>query len=316
MRPIPLVATAVCLSLAASACVIPNDDPHPVSRVLPTAEDVRIRLPESSSAKGTSELLGDLSPWYVVTRAVTRDLNGGTAWVLLLVHTIVQFPVTTVDGDRYTWGPWSGALDPAEYRLVVTALANGSYDWSLDGRSKTQPGTGFETVISGNAVPGPSEGTGRGDFAIDFDAAARVNPVDHQGRGLVAITYDLAARRLDMAIDTVEVRGGVEVPVFYAYAYDEAADGAGDMVFAIHGDTDDPGDAAEDAVIRSRWLATGAGRADLRLSGGDLEDLVITASECWSTSFRVVYYGDSLEWLPTEGSESDCAFATADLPPL
>src|SRR5687768_13972643 len=113
MRNTCFVSLAATLSLGLVACIAPNDDPHPVSRVLPTANDVRIELPEDSSAKPSSKALGELSTWYTVTRQVTRDLNGGTAWVLILVHTIVQFPPTTVDGDTYTWGPWDGsALDP------------------------------------------------------------------------------------------------------------------------------------------------------------------------------------------------------------
>jgi hypothetical protein len=308
------VTLASLVSLGLVACIPPNDDPHPVSRALPTAEDVRIDLPENSAAKG-AKALGDLSPWYVVTRQVTRDLNGGTAWVLIVVHTIVQFPATTVEGDTYTWGPWADGLDPAEYRLVVNALSNGSYDWSLDGRPRNSGGD-FETVIAGNAVPGETEGTGHGEFTIDFDAAERVNPVDNDARGVVGVSYDLLARHLDMSISTVEDRGGTEVPVNYEYAYQEELDGAGDMVFAFHGDTDDEGTAAEDAVIRSRWLADGAGRADVRLSGGDVSTTVsVTASECWDDGFAVVYYGDSVGWLPTEGSQSSCAFADSDLPP-
>lgn len=307
---------AAVASLGLVACIPPNDDPHPVGRALPTSEQVRIELPEQSAKKDQSNAVGELSPWYVVTRNVTRDLNGGTAWVLILVHTIVQFPATTIEGDTYTWGPWEGdALDPARYRLVVTELSNGTYDWSLDGQPKNAA-VDFETVISGNAVPGEVEGQGHGQFTIDFDAGERVNPVDNDARGVVSIAYDLAARHLDMSISTVEDRGGVEVPVDYEYAYTRAEDGGGDMVFAAHGDTEDEGALAEDAVIRSRWLSTGAGRADVRLSSGDLADAVITASECWDSSFLTAYYTDSANFLPTDGDVASCAFADSDLPPL
>jgi hypothetical protein len=310
-----LAAFSLSLAAASTGCIPPNDDPHPVSRALPRAQDVEIKLPESASAKPGNNALGELAPWYVVTRQVTRDLNGGTAWVLIVVHTVVQFPPTTVEGDTYTWGPWDGsALDPARYRLVVTELADGTYDWSLDGQSKTEPGADFEIVISGNAVPGATDGTGTGDFTIDFDAAERVNPVDNDARGVVTINYDLAQRHLDMAISTVEVRDGGEVPVDYDYSYTEAEDRAGDMVFAVHADTDDEGTLAEDAVIRSRWLSTGAGRADVRLSSGDLADAVVTASECWDSSFGRVYYSDSASFLPTEGLEADCAYTTSSQP--
>jgi hypothetical protein len=42
----------------------------------------------------------------------------------------------------------------------------------------------------------------------------------------------------------------------------------------------------------------------------------VTASECWDTTFRVVFYSDSVSFLPQAGEESSCAFATSDLPPL
>jgi hypothetical protein len=309
--------TALAIALASltfAACVPQNDDPHPVGRAIPTAEDVHIELPDGSSQKGVANAVGDLSPWYVVTRTVTRDLNGGTGWVLWVVHTIVQFPPTTVDGDTYTWGPWSDALDPAEYRLVVSDLGDETYAWTLDGRSKRDAAATFETVISGTAVAGETEGTGHGDFTIDFDAAERVNPIDNNARGVVGVVYDLAARHLEMAVSTVENRDGVDVPVDYDYSYTRAVDGSGDMVFASHGDTDDAGTLAEDAVIRSRWLSTGAGRADVRLSGGDLGTASVTASECWDTTFSVVYYSDSAGFLATEGDNASCAYTDVDLP--
>ena len=43
-------------------------------------------------------------------------------------------------------------------------------------------------------------------------------------------------------------------------------------------------------------------------------EITVTASECWDTTFRRVYYTDSQQWQPTEGDAADCAFADADLP--
>src|SRR5262245_39920954 len=106
MRITSSVTLAASLSLGLLACVPPNDDADPgIRRALPRAEDVQIKLPGNAAIAG-DKVVGDLATWYVVTRDITRDLNGGTAWVLILVHTIVQFPPTTVDGDTYTWGPW------------------------------------------------------------------------------------------------------------------------------------------------------------------------------------------------------------------
>ncbi len=299
-----LIATGI-LGSSLVGCVQQNDDPHPVARALPTAADVRIDLPESAAG---GNVVGQLAPWYVATRDVTRMLNGGSAFVLILVHTIVLFPPTTADGDTYTWGPWSEALDPAEYRLTVTELADGSYDWALDGHNKSEPTLGFDTVVSGNALPG---GTGR--FTLDFDAAEKVNPRENDGQGVIGAIYDVPGRSLDLDVDTTEDHAGTPTPVHYEYAYREAADGAGDMVFQIFADTDDAGALPEEATIRSRWQKTGAGRADLRLRSGDLP-AAITASECWDRSFLRVFYTDSARWQPTEGDAAACAFADVDLP--
>jgi hypothetical protein len=304
--------TVACLAAASMSLVacIPQEEAHPVARALPTAEDVRIELPDSMPRS-----LGEISEWYVATRDVTRTLNGGTAWVLIVVHTIVQFPPTSRDGDTFTWGPWSDALDPAEYKLDVRQLADGSYDWDLQGRSKTVQGATFESVIFGNAVPGEREGTGNGTFTLDFDAGARVNPVDSNGdRGVVEIRYDLLARHLDMSIDTVETREGAEVPVSYDYEYTAGGDGGGDMVFQVHADSEDAGALAEDATLRSRWQADGQGRADIQLSGGDFGAQSATGSQCWNRMFRTVYSEYSFDATLTEGNVADCAFATADLP--
>jgi hypothetical protein len=306
-----LASSGLALSFVATACVQPNDDLHPVAEALPTAADVRIDLPEAAAG---FKAVGQIAPYYVATRDVTRTLNGATGWVLVLVHTIVQFPPTTVDGDTYTWGPWTEALDPAEYRLVVVDLADGSYDWQLDGKNKTEPGADFEKIIDGNAVPSDPVGTGHGTFTFDFDANERVNPIDNDGRGVLVVGYDLDARTVDIQAVTAEDRDGTPVPVTYEYAYREEADGAGDMVFSTHGDSDDPGTAAEDTVLRSRWQPDGAGRGDARIEGGDLGAIVVTASECWSSNFRRVYYSDSHEISPTEGEVAACAFADQDLP--
>jgi len=145
-----LLAATTALSLA--ACVKQDAPPSAIGKAIPTADQVSIKLPT-----GQAKAVGDLASYYVVTRDVTRTFNGGSAWVLVLIHTIVQYPVTSVAGDVYTWGPWAGsALDPAEYKLDVTANADGTYDYSLQGRSKSTPTAAFQAVISGHADPTPA----------------------------------------------------------------------------------------------------------------------------------------------------------------
>ena len=330
MKQVKATLTGLLFSSVLATACVQQEAPENIARALPTADSVRINLPETAARTETQSrdgisssrnaVLGELAQYYVVTRQVTRDLNRGAGWVLLLVHTIVQTPPTTVNGNVYTWGPGSGALDPADHRLVVTENDDGSYDWSLDGRSKLVEGSQFEAIIFGNAIPGEEAHRGHGSFSIDFDAGERVNPVDNDQIGLVTVQYNLEDPNdeipaLQMIIDSRELDAeGTERDVHFEYLYDENAEGAGNFEFTIHGDLEDEGTLQEDAVIRSRWLSTGAGRADLRMQSGDLGDLVVEASECWSENFGRVFYTDSQDWMPTEGDEASCSHATSDLP--
>ncbi len=303
------VASVLCASSLA-ACVIKHDDPPTteIERAIPTSEQVKINLPTA-----LPRTVGELADYYVATRNVTLMFNGGTGWVLVLLHTIVRFPVTSVNGDTYTWGPWSGALDPAEYKLDVLDVGDGTYEYQLSGRSKTLTNASFEVIIDGFADPRPGELRGNGNFLVDFDAGRRVNPVDSNPdqRGKVDVNYDLLAKHLDLRIMSTDANGN---PVMADYAYNETATGSGDMVFNVEGDAGGT-PANEQITLRSRWLSTGAGRGDARIAGGDL-NAGVTASECWNTMFARVYYADSANFAPTEGNLADCAFAEQDLPPL
>ena len=303
------------MNLLAASCLlagcVKQDDE--ISRALPTSDQVKIKLPETA-ARIDDPALGQLATYYVVTRDVTRTFNGGSAAVLILLHAIVEQPVTSVSGNVYTWGPGSGnALDPAIYKLDVTANHDGTFDYTLSGHAKSDATGHFIAIVDGHADPRPGQLKGNGDFLLDFDAARTVNPVDNANdKGQVSVHYDLAARHLDLDINSTDANGA---PVSAQYAYDEGADGSGNMTFNVIANVG--GTAAnEDATIRSRWLATGAGRGDARLAGGDLGSAQAIASECWNQTFQRVYYTDNANLAQTEGNASQCAFATADMPPV
>lgn len=309
-------ALAISLALATQGCVQQAEELD-IAAALPTSDGVRIALPtQATAADGTSFVLGETAEFYRFTRDISRVFNGGAAWVLIVVHTVVQYPPTTVEGNVYTWGPASDALDPVEWKLVVTD-DGGAYDWHLDGRAKADPGSGFLTLISGRAIPGATPHRGHGELFLDLDAAEAVNPDENDGLGTISIAYDLenrdgTAATLDMHIESYQ--DGEPVSADYSYAED--IDGSGELTFELRADLGEDGTLNEDAAIRSRWLATGAGRADATISGGDLAELTVAATECWDETFGRVFYGDSEEWEPTEGDESACVFGDAPYPSL
>jgi hypothetical protein len=316
IRKLGICVIPCSLALAITAGCLPQEGAHPVDRVLPTAETMQIKLPERQAQQLS---LGSIAETYVWTRQITQVFNGGAAFVLILVHTVVQYPPTEVQGDTAIW-EGSDALDPAIWRLTVTELADGSYDWELSGRNKTTPEDGFITMISGNAVPG-SDNRGSGSFLLDFDAIHRVDPIDNpDAAGRVEVTYDLENRdgtqgTLDMHIETLVNDHGQNVPVTADYAYAENADGSGDFQFTFVGDIDENGSAFENARIRSRWQADGAGRSDVRATDGDLGSSSASFSQCWNTQFRTVYEDFSvLEGGAAAGDPSLCAYETMELP--
>jgi hypothetical protein len=296
---------SLCL-LSIAACK--PTDVDAVRNAIPRAEDVQIKVPEP-----TARMMPELATFYVFTRDVSRTLNGGAGFILGMVKLITLYPVTTIDGDVYIWGPWTGdALDPAEYRLAVTDRGDGTYDWALEGRRKADgAAAAYQQVVYGHAEPGAVIGTGAGDFHISFATARALDPTA-DGEGELDVIYDLDGGTIAMHAESTPA-GALEVQTF-DYSYARQADGAGDFVFQLHGDTDDEGAAAEDIDVRSRWTAAGAGRSDVEASSGDLGTLVVTLSECWDGSYQRVYYEDSQSWNPTEGSEAACVFAEAALP--
>lgn len=300
------MSTQVLLTIAAAslaACV--ERAPDDLVRAIPTAQQIEIKFPD-----GVPRKLGEAAEWYTVTREVTLAFNGASGWALDLVHTIVDLPVTSTEGDTYIWGPLRDATDPAEYKLTARVLEDGMYDYRLVGRTRTVDDAPYEAIIDGRSDP---RGAGSGEFLLDIDAAHRIDPSDAgDERGSVKVEYDFAARHLDLYIESVD---DVGVPIAVKYTYDGAPDGAGAMLFRV---TTDAGGTAvrEDLALRSRWLATGAGRTDARIEGGDVTVPSATASECWDVAFRRVYYTDTADLAATEGDAAMCAFLTPDLPPL
>ena len=67
----------------------------------------------------------------------------------------------------------------------------------------------------------------------------------------------------------------------------------------------------ENVDENSRWESTGAGRADISMTGGDFGSKTVMASQCWSASFAQTYYTDNVNYEPTTGDASTCAFSQA-----
>ena len=319
------------LSLAASSlllvgCPAPeeDDDERTFAEIAPRAEQVRLSAPSGASpGAGTASLYpsvdlardGDpaLSTFYTFTRQTFDYVNLGTAWILGLVTTIVRYPVTQRTTSEATWGPWKGELSAAEWRLRVTRGEDSLYSYVLEGRRVGQES--YRAVVTGQGYPRGDARRGLGSFVVDHDAADAIDPARLRGAdesGTTRVDHDLRSLREDLrGAYTIGVEGR---PTATAGRFDVALtrlDGGGGTVDIVSkGDIDaDPAKRAfEDLTMRSRWVTSGAGRADVTVSRGDVPASVgtVVVTECWSPNFQQSYYTDSAGLAPTTGEEALC----------
>jgi hypothetical protein len=304
----------------------------------PTKDTVALQVPGGGTATATgaltdgdvrkSALIGEKADAYKLTVAITDVVNGSTVAVLALVHAVIQYPATTVSGDMAVWGPYTEPLKANAWRLTVTKVAQHEFAWHLDGKPKASDDSAFVVVLSGmhtralDAGGRLLHGFGSGNFSIDWDAAATL-PDHDDNVGQASFTYS----RIDpAAVTTIDVafhgikdkdRAGEIFDAVYHYAATPGA--GGDLQYGANQD-DYPGPgptgtAKETLALHSRWKETGAGRSDVRVTGGDLATSpfgMVTSSECWDAGFGSVYklvsYDPTQDW----GAESSCAFPSAD----
>jgi hypothetical protein len=331
LRSLPVLALTTFAALALVGCPEPDEDKDAgvFAQIAPKAEDVKLATPTRASGAGvgtdaqaptppgvepTGNGANGLATFYTFTRQTFDGVNIGTAWVLGLVNAITKYPTTQRSDDQAIWGPWQGELSPAEWRLRVTRAEGDAYDYVLEGRTASEGGE-YRAVISGRGyAPGDSR-RGLGNFVIDNDAADAIDPArlkSPDSSGTLAVDHDLRALRsnLDAAYHISVKARPTANDEQYDIELDRLDGGGGTVEITSKGDVDDePAKAAlENISMKSRWIASGAGRADVTVEGGDVPPSLgtITMSECWGESFKEVYYTDSANLAPTSGDEAAC----------
>lgn len=281
--------------------------------LLPTEEQIRINLPEDSAAKTATDPTQDWATFYVMTRRVTRDVNGMIGFVLGLVGTVVKLPPSWVDEEKTTamWGPWSDSgLDPVETGMTLTRAEDGTLTWAI---FQIPKGGDLTTdrldIATGEVDAGSRRRDASGRFTVDFDTAHALDPgVNLVGSFSVDYDYDRAGVA---AVAAFADYGLPAAPVINAeYAYTEDYEGTGSMDLAWYEDFTFDG-VADLGAMRSRWQSDGQGRSDARITIGDGAG-ELTASECWDSSFARVYWVDSAGLSPNEGDPAACVYTTAE----
>jgi hypothetical protein len=314
---------------ALSGCSMQKEDPSEFQEALPALGSVNVDGPDGAradarTAAGMSGTLaagdaGDPAFWYTFTRDLRDGVNAVTAVVLVSVWAVVHLEPSEIDEDHAVWGPYDGdALDPVRYRLTVTRIGEHHFRYVLQGQKKS--GGEYLNVLDGDGYSRKSELHGDGQFVLALGNAKVLDPSRHQhDSGQITIVHDLPedlGRRRDALPRTITAilapEGEAEVTIT-SLAHE---DHTGVLDVSAHVDIDDQKTTAlEDVSVVSRWKETGAGRADIGITGGDLPASGfegITAVECWGTDFSRVYYSDSAGISPPEGNASECVYDAAN----
>jgi hypothetical protein len=321
------LASLSCSSLLGACRAV--DDVDTYRNGIPRQETVEMRVPASSSGQALTvesnarALRGEVADTYKVTRAVSVAVNGGGGLVLALVKAVVAHRPTSISANGAVWGPWKGGpLDPLTYKVTVDKLADHQFAYKFEGRGKANDTGAFVTILSGThtaAVDGagdPLEGFGKGTFTLDWDARATL-PAPGPEVGKATYVYSrlsaTAAVEVDAQFRKVKdnERPGQLVDLDYLY---RATPGAGGSMEFLHSLPASMTDAGGRWAVKSRWSEAGAGRSDIKASGGKLPaGATVMASECWNTSFASMFL--SASWVPGGGygdENTDCVFKPAE----
>lgn len=300
--------------------------------VLPTKEMVEVKTPAKSgqtlsvAETGAQSEKGQTSDLYVLTRGTTVLVNGGTLAVLGLVDAVTKYNPTTVTEDTAVWGPHTEALARNTWKLTVKKTGDHTYSYTVSAKAKEAADSAFVDVITGTHTASldeagdPMKGFGQGEFAIDWDKAQTL-PEHDANIGSFTVKYsrldDKSSVTVDAGFRGVRDENDATKRVDADYHYAASPGQGGQFDFKLSQDWYKPSSssstAKESLTIKSRWMETGAGRSDVRLSGGDLGTEEATASECWDTTFASQYLRASYTVPQTRyGTEAtDCAFASA-----
>jgi hypothetical protein len=273
---------------------------------------------------GSYALLGETAEWYTTTRAVTGVVNGAAFAVGVLVRIITDYPATTVSTDTAVWGPWQGP-DPVEWKVTVTRTAPQQYAYKFEGRDKHDQTGAFVTVLSGTHAPGldakgrEMEGFGSGTFTLDWNARATLpQPDGNVGTANYVYSHVGPAEVVTISAKFRQVKDdkqpGRLVDIDYAFLQNPGANGNMDFLYNVPATATAAGGLGK---VRSRWLWTGEGRSDVKVTATN-SALTYTLSECWDVTYASVYKSVPLSTSATDnyGSESSCAFSAAEYSPL
>jgi hypothetical protein len=267
------------------------------------------RAPAALAVRSTA-LVGQTASLYVLTRQTTGQVNGFVGGALDTLGNIARTPPAAVGPDSAAWGPITDVLSPVAGRLLIVRVGPGAHQFRLDLRPKSGDDSTFQPFLQGASTGATPGGPTQGTFSVDLSLAHQLDPVANPAEGQVVAGWNVAADRHEVQVHLNGVHAGADAPASANIDSMMQVDGSGTLALEAIVDLAGTPEALEGGAVRSRWMPTGAGRADAEARGGNA-GAGFLETECWDASFERVYArGESADGgVTTEGNVTACAFA-------
>lgn len=334
-------ALLLVLALGAPTLAGCNYDPETrlFRQVAPHPDDVALAPPGTATERNAPNQVQraleacDEDRLRCHAQNLATELNALTFALLSIVDAIVQFPPSEREVGRRVWGPHFEAEQNATFRFEMVREDDGTFSWCLhagrgDLRGRLEGmscgveehASGMLLALSGLLTPGDTVGeaarSGSGSMVLEGPRLRELEP-SAPSLGLITLVYDNTSGR-DVTIEVEEADDPASSGIFgtgVTYQYMSEPDGSGTFFFAARanfvGGNGSFGfsPVLEDLVIRSRWDAAGAGRADGTVSGGDLDEgESYEATECWDSALETTFLENTYEGTRFGVMETDCVF--------
>lgn len=314
MRPdLRRTLTAVCAALLVCGCGDYSNSDVLFFSALPSREDIKSNLPEDPAAAPApaSEVveravraaiaadvpaLGNRARLYDDTREAAQLFTAIAEAFVGLVDEVQRHRPTTRSAEERVWGPFEIRNTGHEAKVTISRVLPNVYTYSFVLRPEGTGDDAFVEFIGGEFRASGAAREGAGEFHLDnrvlIDAGLTGDDGGLRNVDWVHLTYDTLSspKTVTMAftalLDTLQ------------FDHAEYEDGSGSMRFTY--------DDAFSATYRvnSRWLGSGAGRADANVSvflGGEG-----TVSQCWDDAFRLTFHQSDFEDPRLLGDVSGC----------
>jgi hypothetical protein len=240
---------------------------------------------------------------------MTAQVNGIVGGALDTLTDITRTPPAAIGDDSAVWGPFTAPLSPVAARLSITRVGPGAHQFVLELRPKAGQDSEFAPFLTGASTGAAPGGPGQGQFSLDLDLAHRLDPIANAAEGHLGAGWTVMPDGRRIQVHLGEVHAGSGPPATADVLSVLHADGSGALAFDATANLVGAPEALESGRVGSRWIPSGAGRADVTVDGGDAKPGA-RITECWNDAFARVYaQGVSPDGgVGSEGDPAACVF--------